>query len=66
MNYSASASCSECGTTHSTTQATQARADSIANQLARTCAGNDRQRKVYDEARRRKEAEQAAAKKRKK
>lgn len=58
MSYTGSATCSECGASHTSTQATQARADSIAQQLARTCASSDRQRRVYEEARRRKEADQ--------
>jgi hypothetical protein len=62
-SYTGSASCRECGNTHTSTQATQARADSIAQQLARTCASNDRQRRTYDEARRRKEADQPKKKK---
>lgn len=69
MSYTGSATCSDCGTTHTSTQATQARADSIAAQLARTCASGDEQRRVYEAARQRKEAEkakQAAARKRKK
>lgn len=59
MSFTGSATCSDCGQGHTSTQATQARADSIAQQLARTCASNDRQRRVYEEARRRKEADQA-------
>ena len=66
MSFTGSATCSDCGASHTSTQATQARADSIAAQLARTCASGDQQRRVYEAARQRKEAEKAAARKRKK
>lgn len=60
MSYTGHATCSECGSSHTSTQATQARADSIAQQSARSCASRDRDQKAFEAARQRKAAEEAA------